>query len=84
MRIRELRDGLEVEDDEREQEGSWGGGGDGEVVVVVRLRREGPVLSDASLQRAPQQFQWRVPLVGSRRQGADLLPVSKFMFWFRY
>ncbi|XP_066365985.1 phosphatidylglycerophosphate phosphatase PTPMT2-like [Miscanthus floridulus] len=38
MRIRELRDGLEVEDDEREQEGSWGGGGDGEVVAVVRLR----------------------------------------------
>ncbi|XP_066392008.1 phosphatidylglycerophosphate phosphatase PTPMT1-like [Miscanthus floridulus] len=38
MRIRELRDGLEVEDDEREEEGSWGGGGDGEVVAVVRLR----------------------------------------------
>jgi len=38
MRIRELRDGLEVEDDEREEEGSWGGGGDWEVVAVVRLR----------------------------------------------
>lgn len=34
MRIRELRDGLEVEDDEREE----GSGGDGEVVAVVRLR----------------------------------------------
>jgi atypical dual specificity phosphatase len=34
MRIRELRDGLEVEDDEREE----GLGGDGEVVAVVRLR----------------------------------------------
>jgi atypical dual specificity phosphatase len=34
MRIRELRDGLEVEDDEREE----GLSGDGEVVAVVRLR----------------------------------------------
>ncbi|KAJ1263725.1 hypothetical protein BS78_09G208100 [Paspalum vaginatum] len=37
MRIRELRDGLEVEEDEREEEASGGGDG-GEVVAVVRLR----------------------------------------------
>ncbi|AQK87801.1 Dual-specificity protein-like phosphatase 4 [Zea mays] len=38
MRIRELRDGLEVEDDEREEQGSEVGSGYGEVVAVVRLR----------------------------------------------
>jgi atypical dual specificity phosphatase len=81
MRIRELRDGLEVEEDERAEEASGG-----EVVAVVRLKAKRALvgagarflfyptlLYNVVRNRFEAEFRWwdRVDQVG-----AHLLPVS--------
>ena len=87
MRIRELRDGLEVEDDERAEEATGGG----EVVAVVRLKAKRALvgagarflfyptlLYNVVRNRFEAEFRWwdRVDQVG-----AHLLPVSTPIFW---